>query len=93
MTVGRLVDELRPGEFQEMLAFDRLEPTPEAVHAAGIRATTMNSQGGKKGGGAFMPADFLPRSADAKPVQTEAHMKAMFTQVLGPPTPAKQKDE
>ena len=92
MTVRRLVKELGPGEFQETLAFERMEPEPADVRAAGIRATVMNSQGGKKGGGAFMPADFLPQRT-VQCVQTEPQIKAMMTAIFGPPTPPVVKEE
>ena len=95
MTVRRLVSELGPGEFQEWMAFERLEPTPEAVLAAQICAVTANAGGGKKGGGSFSVQDFLPVQGDAGRRQSDDQVYAALTAVFGPgkpPEPDARKD-
>jgi hypothetical protein len=69
-TPTELLGVLTVEEFDLLLAEERLNPRSPWRQdlAAGIVASTVaNAMGGRKGGGAFAPKDFMPLLAERKP--------------------------
>jgi hypothetical protein len=83
MTVEELLDRISSAELSEWVAYYRSEPFGnDWQQTSYLCAMVGNGAGGKKNGGTFKPADFLP----VKPLkrrQTGEQMLAIFRILAG----------